>query len=143
MTNAMCEGCKSDSKAMSTLRGPKFCWNLAAGRLQLVMGESCGSSVCDGCGAPVIHAVPSFLHPLKMQWAHEMQGFDVLNFFLPIQMLVHARFMPSGQIASVLGKLCISLEEDAAVVLSKCDESDGNAKWEVHWCEHCLCNAKK
>merc|ERR1719199_845863 len=39
--------------------------------------------------------------------------------------------MPSGQIASVLGKLCISLGEDAAVVLSKCDESDGNAKWEV------------
>lgn len=41
------------------------------------------------------------------------------------------KFMPSGQIASVLGKLCISLGEDAAVVLSKCDESDGNAKWEV------------
>ena len=60
-----------------------------------------------------------------------------------MQMLVHARFMPSGQIASVLGKLCISLGEDAAVVLSKCDESDGNAKWEVRGCEHCLRNANR
>ena len=52
--------------------------------------------------------------------------------------------MPNGQIVSVLGKLCIGLEEDTGIVmLSKCDESDGGAKWEVQGCECGKCDAGK
>lgn len=119
-----------------------------------VMGVSCGSSFW----ALLVAWVESLMRWqfLSVWFGNDMptlgagvnMDVDVHALFLclccPHMCWRIVRFMPNGQIVSVLGKLCIGLEEDAGIVmLSKCDESDGGAKWEVQGCERGQCDAGK